>query len=217
MEQIFNSTLRFDNARVEETLSPSGQSGDWTPQPEVVKFDRPFGAPIPGKPKDVAQAISVILTSRSPGGVPVVSVVENVVATKFAFRVRNVDTVGGSCGFYAAAFIESSGNPDSNSVQELWLDHGSEKHVESYFKDASLSGTPYPIAPGGQSGHHAHPHATNSNSSCAPSPAPPSVRSASCPTRAFTSHAFTAASPRPAINAQTLHRTPLGGGAGLYV
>ena len=276
MESFFNSTLRVGNMPINDTLQPGGQSGDWS-APTTARFSRPFGAPVPGRPKDVVQSITVIATPRTAGGVPVVAMVTAVTAADFTFRLRNadpnhkakgisvdwlavlgvpdanptaarlldarlsilqpkhvggyldsrrwpriwfsqplnpaqagapavllltqndlncvqgnspatigtagaldgsddllakgiidgvhdfgfslravdVDTASGNAGFYAAAFSangESDPANDGPAVTELWFDHGSENNVDTYFQDAALSGTPYPVAPGGQSG-----------------------------------------------------------------
>ena len=276
MESFSNSTVRIGNTPINDTLQPGGQPGDWS-APTKALFSRPFGAPIPGKPKGVTQAISVVATPRNAGGVPVVAMVTAVTATDFTFRLRNadpdhvatgisldwlavlgvpdanptaarlldarlsllqpkhfsgyrdshtwsriwfsrplippragaaaillltqndlnsvhgntpatigtagdlegsdqlltdgiidgvndfglslravdVDTASGNTGFYAAAFVangETDPANDGPTVTQLWFDHGSEKNVDTFFKDAIFSGTPYPVAPGGQSG-----------------------------------------------------------------
>jgi hypothetical protein len=88
MEQISNTTVRFGNVAVPGTLRRSNTFGDWKKHINVP-FGVSFGAPIPGKPKNVAQRISVILTPRT--AVATTAVVEKVDATGFSFALRNAD------------------------------------------------------------------------------------------------------------------------------
>ena len=276
MQTFLNSTVRIGNTPIQAPLQPGGQPGDWS-APTTASISSPFGAAVPGKPKGVAQSISVVATPRTAGGVPVVAVITAVTAKDFTFRIRNadpdqmaesvsldwlavlgvpdsnptaaqqmdarlsvlqpkrfdgyknsrtwpriwfsrpmnptkagappillctqtglncspdstlatvgtagdlegsdqlradniidgvndfgfslravdVDSVGGPAGFSAAAFV-ANGDPDPQqggpSITHLWFDHGSEKNVDTYFKDAVFPGTPYPVAPGGQNG-----------------------------------------------------------------
>ncbi|HYM35628.1 MAG TPA: hypothetical protein VET48_09550, partial [Steroidobacteraceae bacterium] len=120
MQQVFNSTLRFGNAALDRDLSASGDGPfDWSRHIRVT-FDRPFGAPIPGRPKDVQQAISVVCTPRSPG-VPVVAVDESVDATGFTFRVRNADPNRGASNV-TVDWLAVLGVPDANPTLAQQID-----------------------------------------------------------------------------------------------
>jgi hypothetical protein len=73
----------------------------------------------------------------------------------FAVHGFDVDTAGGECAFYAAAFTptpDPDPTDDGATIQRLWFDQGTEMSIDSYSRDAVLSGTPYPIARGGESG-----------------------------------------------------------------
>src|SRR5437870_11353178 len=88
MQPLSATTVRFGTVTIPSILRASNTTGDWK-QHVPVTFGAPFGAAIPGIPKDIAQGINVILTPRSR--VPVVAVVETVNATGFSFAVRNAD------------------------------------------------------------------------------------------------------------------------------
>jgi hypothetical protein len=88
MQPLSATTVRFGTVTIPSVLRASNTIGDWK-QHVPVTFGAPFGAAIPGIPKDVAQGINVILTPRSR--VPVVAVVETVNATGFSFALRNAD------------------------------------------------------------------------------------------------------------------------------
>ncbi len=101
MEKLSSTTVRFGTVPVPNVLRPSNTTGDWK-QHIRVNFATPFGAPIPGRPKDVKQEISVVLTPRCQ--VPIVGVVEQVDSTGFSFAIRNADP-----------------NQDANGISVDWL------------------------------------------------------------------------------------------------
>lgn len=85
-----------------------------------MNFGRPFGAPIPGRPKDVQQAISVIVTPRG-NGVPVVAVVTDVDSHGFSFRLRNADPNRHAVNL-SIDWLAVLGVPDQNPTAAQLLD-----------------------------------------------------------------------------------------------
>jgi hypothetical protein len=67
----------------------------------------------------------------------------------FSVGASDVDTVGGNCGFYSAAFVVNANAGDS--IQDWWIDNGNEKNVDSFFNEMP-SKPPFSIARGGVSG-----------------------------------------------------------------
>ena len=253
MNQVKDSSIRFGSVAALH-FNRSNQLGD-TRSVEVA-FQPAFGPPRPGKPKGVAQGISVVVSPKG-SGTPVVAMAENVKATGFTLRARNgdptteadvafdwlavlgvpeegvaqidarvsvlqakgfgdflqrlhwpriwfsvpffspspravlltandlgvqgarnpavvgvvnslerlpgldtdgfsvratnLDSIAGSCGFYAAAFaLGDPETPTGSATQAMWIDHGSEENAEDFFLNPGKP--PYPVNPGGQDG-----------------------------------------------------------------
>ena len=96
MNKVKETTIRYGSVPARH-FNRSNESGDT--RFVNVAFDPPFGPPKPGKPKGVAQAISVVVTPKG-GGVPAVAMAVDVKSTGFTLRARNADpTVEGEAAF----------------------------------------------------------------------------------------------------------------------